>query len=332
MGIDEFYLFLAITSIISCLSVVTSVCAFPNLWSRYYIRLISYVTISDLFCVLPFTFGKQAEGSTGCVLQALFSNYFALTSVLWSFILTHQLYDVVVARNTLSQHKSILTQALCWGLPLLICLLPLSTDKIGVYASGYCGFVQKESSLFWTSKFWNMLCDCITLASLLTVTYYIYQIQVTSLQISDIFASYIMMALSKLRYYPIIIVMCWSIQIYIDIVSYYSEKLYPVWLCRISNILLLLQGTLTAIVFWFENEEVRMLWIVLIKNVALSDSSSAQECDKIRVHREQWEQSDRENSRAMSNAADTIINPIPLTLADSLLDPSECALKTRNER
>ena len=120
------------------------------------------------------------------------------------------------------------------------------------------------------------------------------------------------MAVRKLMYYPIVIVLCWMgessqsathflcnllfaehhpylyrsliqsfihvhmihiscvlVQLYIDITYelYYgttnddTTDVTPAWVLISANILICLQGTLTAIVFWRENKEIRLLWL-----------------------------------------------------------------------
>ena len=147
---DLFYCLFAVFSATACFTIVLSVVCFKELSKRYYIRLILYVTVSDLLCTLPFAFGSQENGSIGCNAQALFANYFALTSILWTVAIVWQLYDVVVALNHLSSEpRYFVGNLLCWGIPLFASLLPLTTDQFGVYESassdndrGYCGIIS----------------------------------------------------------------------------------------------------------------------------------------------------------------------------------------------
>ena len=261
-----------ILSLICCFSIVISVITFrQELWKRYYIRLIFFVTASDLLAVFPFAFGPTHGGDPICYIQAIFTNFFAMSAVLWTAFIVYILYDVVVKRHSL---EGIYLQAhvVCWGIPLLTTFLPLTTDKFGVYdgqESGYCGITQRSDADAWTSDFWNLLFDIILICSLFFTASLLYLIY-SSLHQQDpqFVTAYIDMAIRKLKYYPLIIILCWSIQFYLDVVVIYfcdDRNLTPFWLLIISDTLICLQGSLTAWAFWAENREVRLMWYMLYK-------------------------------------------------------------------
>ena len=309
-------------SMMCCFSIVFSVIVFyEELWKRYYIRLIFFVTASCLLAVFPFAFGPTHDGDVVCYVQATFTNFFAMSSVLWTAFIVYILYDVVVKRHSL---EGIYHQAhiVCWGVPLLITFMPLTTDKFGVYGNeerGYCGVAQRSDAVVWTSDFWNLLFDIIVICSLIFTASLLYLIYSSLHQQDPRFISvYIDMAVRKLKYYPIIILVCWSVQVYLDIVVIYladDESLTPVWLLIASDTLICLQGSLTTWAFWIENREIRLMWYLLYrkyKKLLFSGDDDDEEESRrqfsviaeteadINEYKEKWTYSQSEGNRLLS--------------------------------
>ena len=307
-------------SLSCCFSIVISVIVFyEELWKRYYIRLIFFVTASDLLAVFPFSLGPSYGGDPICYVQATFTNFFALSSVLWTSFIVYILYDVVVKRHSL---EGIYFQAhiVCWGIPLLTTFLPLTTDKFGVYdgeENGYCGVAPRSDSALWTSEFWSFLFDIILICTLLFTASMLYFIYSSLNQQGPQFVSaYIDMAVRKLKYYPIIILVCWSVQVYLDVVKVYfdDENLIPPWLLIISDTLICLQGSLTAWAFWVENREVRLMWYLLYKRckyLVFHDVDEEEEVHRqvsmlaeteadINEYKDKWKYSQSEGNRLLS--------------------------------
>ena len=307
-------------SLSCCFSIVISVVVFyEELWKRYYIRLIFFVTASDLLAVFPFSFGPVQASDPICYVQAVFTNFFAMSSVLWTSFIVYILYDVVVKRHSL---EGIYFQAhiVCWGIPFLTTFLPLTTDKFGVYdneENGYCGIAQRSDAAVWTSAFWNLLFDIILICSLFFTASLLYLIYSSLHQQDPQFVSaYIDMAVRKLKYYPIIIIVCWSVQVYLDIVIVYfdDENLTPSWLLIISDTLICLQGSLTAWAFWVENREVRLMWYLLYKrckNLVFHEADEEEEVNRqasmlaeteadINEYKDKWKCSQSEGNRLLS--------------------------------
>ena len=312
-------------SLVCCISIVISVLVFrKELWKRYYIRLIFFVVASDLVAVFPFSFGPVHNGEAICYIQATFTNFFSMASVLWTSFIVYILYDVVVRRHSL-EGIYFQSHVICWGIPFITTFLPLTTDKYGVYdgeEKGYCGIIQKSNAEEWTSQFWNVLFDVILVFSLFftaTLLYLIY----SSLHQQDpqFIGAYIDMAVRKLKYYPIIIIICWSIQLYLDIVViYFSDdlSLTPSWLLIMSDTLICLQGSLTTWAFWVENREIRLMWYMLYRNYMKllfiedkdgngveKEASLLRETEAdINEYREQWACSQSDGNSLLSNRSE----------------------------
>jgi hypothetical protein len=301
-------LFFGTLALLSSASIIVSILVFRKLWSRYYIQLIAYASISDFLATAPFLFGHQKDGSVGCALQALFSNYFSLSSVLWRASMVYQLFDVVMLRKGFIDPKT-LTAILCWGLPLFVSVLPLCTDKYGVYAyeieidTGYCGIVHRSTSPYWTVDFWNFLFDAVVIVSLVVTIVLLTRIRRRVLSSNlEFLNSYVLLALKKLKYYPLVTVICWTLQVFIDVtytVLPRDSVVYPEDLEDTSDMIVISQGTLMALVFWLTNEEVRLMWISLVQKY-ICCKSDLKLMKGLTEYTIQWEESSRAPSRAFS--------------------------------
>ena len=121
-------------SLIFISAVIFSIILFKKtVWKRYYIRLIFYVQASDFLATLGYSIGIQHDGTFGCYFQAFMTNHFALSSVLWTLCIVYQLYIVVIYLKKIEDER--ILHIICWGMPFLISLLPLSTEKYGLYFS-----------------------------------------------------------------------------------------------------------------------------------------------------------------------------------------------------
>ena len=222
--------------------------------------------------------------------------------------MVYQLYDVVMMQKP-SINPKYLTAVLCWGLPLLVSVLPLCTDKYGIYSygkdesdEGYCGIVHRSNSPEWTADFWNLVFDTIVLASLIISAVLLVKIRRRVIGSNlQFLSSYVQMALEKLKYYPFITILCWSTQVYLDIsVTLFPREtaLYPEALLSTSDIIILSEGFLTAIAFWKTNKEIRLMWLHLIQKqlFCVTDTNLTQRLSKYTIH---WEETDA-SSRAVS--------------------------------
>lgn len=312
-------LFFGTLALLSSASIIVSILVFRQLWSRYYIQLIAYASISDFLATAPFLFGHQKDGSVGCALQALFSNYFSLSSVLWRASMVYQLFDVVMLRKGSIDPKT-LTAILCWGLPLFVSVLPLCTDKYGVYAydvetdTGYCGIVHQSTAPYWTADFWNYLFDTVVIVSLVVTVVLLARIRRRVLSSNlDFLNSYVLLALKKLKYYPLVTVICWTLQVFIDVSYTFIPRysfVYPEEFENTSDMIVISQGTLMALVFWMTNEEVRLMWVSLVHK-CICRKSDIKLIQGLSEYTIQWEESSRAPSRAFST------NPLIANIDDS---------------
>ena len=114
-------------SAIGCGLIVLTYLLFPNLRKLRYIELVFYVAVNDLMASIGMALGPSENGSPECWYQGMSSTGNYLSSVFWTALITYQVYEVVVNEGKVV--KSLYyAHIICWGLPILLTLLPLTTN------------------------------------------------------------------------------------------------------------------------------------------------------------------------------------------------------------
>ena len=130
---DQNYIFyyMQLPSIISIIG-VSCVCltfySFPELRRLRYCELVFYVSLNDLIASLGSSLGSVASGTTACNFQAVATNFNFLVSAFFTAVIAYQIYLVVVYSEVLNQEKMHQLHVLCWGVPLFVTLIPLTTS------------------------------------------------------------------------------------------------------------------------------------------------------------------------------------------------------------
>ena len=259
ISVHDWYKACASLSLISTFSVIFSVIMIPKLFERYYIRLICFMCgASFIFCIGDLI-GKSHDGSFPCYLQAFIYFHFPLSNILWMVVITYQLYLVVLHEKNIENEY--IVHFLCWGFPFVGSILPLSTCAMGTWKDdpyGTCGF--KESSPDFTK--WEIVWDSYVYISIFIMIFFLVKIYRHTRRLSEInlLNKYVILALGKLKYYPVVGIITYSLQTAIDISILMGEEVNE-GMFNFSNCIVLLQGTWCALIFWCQNMDVFiMLW------------------------------------------------------------------------
>lgn len=152
----------------------------------------------------------------------------------------------------------------CWLFPVVLTLLPLSTNTYGQADDGFWCFVaERQNSPVWgvvlfdilSFFFWIWLCVLITVVLFVAIL----------IRINSLSSSFSSMAVSKsvylLVFYPIILVVCWvppTVVVVQDLLlheSQYSAVLHAFALASPAS-----QGFLLSLVFFCNNSFARREW------------------------------------------------------------------------
>ena len=144
--------------IFSSISIFSSFCVlltslFPHLRNRLYIKIILYLSLSNLLSSLGSVFGYAADKSAACYWEGVATNLFPIASVFWTLKITIILFDIIeYGKISELDYK---THVMCWGFPILVSFLPFINASYGAPdGSGWCFVIPNDpESKMWTT-FW----------------------------------------------------------------------------------------------------------------------------------------------------------------------------------
>ena len=114
--------FVCALSCIGCAAVVLFYVTLPKL-KKFIFRLIVYLAICDFwFCFASFL-GHPHPRSTQCVVQASFSTFFGLASIIWTMIIAVVLQKVVIQMRIDMEDYEGMFHTVGWGIPLVALVL-----------------------------------------------------------------------------------------------------------------------------------------------------------------------------------------------------------------
>ena len=114
-----------------CFLVILTYITFKDLRSLRYVELVTYVSLNDMIASIGLALGGSKTGSFVCTFQAIVTNLNYLSAIFWTTIIAYQLWLAVHYNHTIQQNQMLLIHLICWGLPIILTLLPLSTNDYG---------------------------------------------------------------------------------------------------------------------------------------------------------------------------------------------------------
>jgi hypothetical protein len=222
---------------------------------------IFYLSVSNFLFSLGGSFGLVKDRSILCTAQFLLTNIFPLVGFFWTFYIVFLMYGVYANNRTV---KSIgyQTHIISWLTPIILSLLPLTTNRYGTLDEdyGWCFIAPRSSTKEWQTLFWVLMSfyAWIWIAELFFGCFFLYSLYLT--RMSHTAPSNSRALLSSLMSYPLISLMCWTLPCYYDTMDsiqkhdgdyvHHSQVLYI-----LSHLLPLTQGALTALAFFLTEPE-----------------------------------------------------------------------------
>jgi hypothetical protein len=223
----------------------------PVVRTRKYFEALFYIGISNFLTSVGSSFGFVREDSPECWVQGIMTNVFTLSSIAWTVVVSLMLYYAVNRAEMLKITP--LMHLICWGLPVAVTCLPLMELEFSSSDGRYWCFYESDNEDYpylrlvlweWVGfYFWVLFGVAVILCLFL----------VTSQKKAKLFteSAYLIKFVEKLKFYPIIIVICWLPSGIYDSVPYYSR-----FVNIATTTLGCLHGTLVAAVFWTQNYRV----------------------------------------------------------------------------
>ena len=234
--------------------------------SRPFSTTVFFISLSDFCLSIMNCLGFPLNGTLQCSIQAFGVFYFPLASWLWTVMLVYQLRTLLILK---SLHISMSwIHGICWSIPLVLSLLPLSTNQYGMddYANG--DLACSLSGNVTTKFIWLDICStaaamvCFILMAIWSVEIYFHFRQAED-------AAREMSFLNIMKLYPLALLVTWwprcviNILISAAIISARSSSTLFAAICFF--ILSTQYGTLTAIIYFSHSSASRMLWANLFK-------------------------------------------------------------------
>jgi hypothetical protein len=251
-----------ISAVFSCflsLLVVVTFLLFKRLQSKLFMKLITLISVCDLIANASQLNGLPTTRPF-CVLQGVVQQFFYPASWLWTAVMTYLLYSLVVdGKISLSEWKMHL---IVWGICTAITILPFTTSTYG----------HQEGIIYWcwvmpskrdtggkaASNFWNLCFDIVVYICIILMTFWGFLI-FYKLRIQQIRASQtVRTAVRTLFVYPIVLFITWFPNAFLASCFPNVSQTSDIWLA--IECLSIWQGGLTAIIFFRNSRESRILW------------------------------------------------------------------------
>lgn len=228
-------------------------------------KVITLISFCDLIANGSLLNGVPSDRSL-CVTQGILQQFFYPASWLWTVILTYLLFSLVVHGKIFLEERKM--HLIVWSICTIITVLPLTTSTYGTHADDdYFCWIQPSgrrdtggriSSDVWSYfTFDYIIFSCFFLMALWCLLIF-HKLKIKNIQTSRVGDS----DLNTLKQYPIILFITWFPNAFFLLTFSESSKSQMTW--SIVDSLSIWQGGLTAIAFFVNSLESRLLWHHLV--------------------------------------------------------------------
>lgn len=250
-------------SLITTFLLMLIFCVWRELLQKNFLRIVLYTVICDFFASFSGLVGLQTATGSICDFQWFFSNYFMLASRFFSIIIILELYYTVVIGKPFENYKKSIV--VCVSLPLLVTLLPLSTENVGLRnpEGDWCYLVPRSGKPRATYSFWLLFSNYIWVW--FTIVLMLFVFIGVSLKMRHSSSEFLQItiygALKKLAVYPTTTITVWMPISYCDTYyAVYREESPHCWNTDSMNIACygfpFLTGALTVFIFVLTNKQI----------------------------------------------------------------------------
>ena len=259
-------------SIVTVLPMILSFVIFSHIRKKQYMRVVLYLAISNLLNNIGSLPGQPVNNSFACWFSALITNIFTLASVFWSLVITFMIHRIVFTSKIPAVDWKY--HALCWGLPCVVTFLAFINATYGAPDGlGWCWVVPTASTppwglIFW---YWETFYFWLTLgifAMMMMCAHVIYHIK----YLHSATQEKLMQIINSVKYYPIILAVCWSGQLVYDNVSAYTTFPGMDVVGQFSLTIACAQGFFTSTLFFSSNGDVRKCWYEFLTTGTYTDT------------------------------------------------------------
>ena len=220
-------------------------------------QIIFLISLCDMFAAIGTVFGFTTTGTPECWVQSMFTQIFPLASAFWTLLIgVHVIFiirSIPIHAETFVGWKMFF---LCFGIPVVVTLLPFSTSTYGCVDDEPCWCFVKDTkdspdwamTVWYVVSFYMWIWACL----LLNVGLLVYSMISMRNFSRDEYRGKVLQLLFKLLGYPVVIIVCWTCTTMYDLILVVDYDHYTatdeVYL-NLSVILPCFQGLLATIVF-----------------------------------------------------------------------------------
>ncbi|KAJ1440513.1 hypothetical protein B484DRAFT_443433 [Ochromonadaceae sp. CCMP2298] len=255
-------LYITIVSTSASFVVLLSFLLFRSLWRSVFMRTIFFISFCDTIANCTVFFGSPGDGVM-CSVQGLVQQFFYPASWFWTCMLSFLIYSLVthgkIAMSQLQMHL------ICWTIPLFLTLLPLTTSDYGQAPEDddFCwiqprgGGRSENMAIFWQI----LTFDAVIFGTGMLMFYWGVLVYL-KVRANTGTTPAVRNAMNMLFLYPVIIMVCWipnALQTNID-----PDRAANSTTVVSINCISIMQGALTACVFFGNSREARNNWVRLL--------------------------------------------------------------------
>ena len=281
MSVQEI-IFTLCSAISACFSLVVVLTGL--LWPRFMLskhrpfsKMIFFISCCDLLGSSANCIGFPRSGSISCSIQAFFYLYFIPASWLWTAVLIYQLRSLILFKQISLAMTYV--HAICWSIPLITSLLPLTTNPYGQddFENGFspCSLGgDRTTRLLWISTTDSGLSFMLViLMTIWLVQIHRYLSTVDSYDSTEkqksLFAS--------MKLYPLALLITWAPRFAANVgvgIQSIGKDNYQIGIIP-AAILASQYGVIVAIIFFTKSAAARLLWYNLFKRLAYTYCSNS---------------------------------------------------------
>ena len=245
-------------SCFACSLVLLTVIIFKDLRRLTFVRIITLVTVNDLIASLGFSMGKSPNGSFQCSFQAFVTNFNYLSALFWCTVISLEVFPTYILINSaidfckyciicqqvwaslhienrrVTPRRIIFVHCVCWGIPLLVTLLPLTTNTYGKTNddSVWCFIGTRAGSPSWGILVWDLCSFFVWLWLVLILNIWLITSIIYRLKTINNVNQIINWQVAKLCLYPIMAIICWAPATIMNIIDRSGRFAYHTYIVR----------------------------------------------------------------------------------------------------
>jgi hypothetical protein len=238
---------------VASLTAVVMYLRFPHLRKKSYFTLQFYVAVSNVLTSIGSAIGIVETGTVACWFQGILTNVFTLSSIQWTTVMAFSLYSIVHYEKQIEVTP--LVHAYCWLPPILATVLPLINSTYG-NVGNWCWVIDTKHTPPWGGMFWFWFSfyGWVWLA-LISMIFILANIKYVSLKRNALtLVKGLDRVIHTLNLFPLVIFIAWAPACLSDTLLRFKTDSGT--LKSLSIVLACTQGTLTALIFWFRNDEI----------------------------------------------------------------------------